>query len=156
MLLFPKKKSKEDTFSAIGCNCSNAFDHFFHDKRIHYHRGTKLKNTLWGWVDADWDGDREDEGQLPLHHRDKDTGDHVPIIFVDFPVLECEWTEYSNINTRSCREGVEVYFLTSVRQICPWFVYEIEIKWSLERDKFTHKEISTHTWTSVVNVVKGS
>ena len=118
----PKKKSKGDTFSAIGCNCSNVFDRFFHDKCIHYHRGTKLKNTLWGWV------------------------------------LECEWTEYSNIdiNTRSYREGVEVYFLTSVRQICPWFVYEIEIKWSLERDKFTHKEISTHTWTSVVNVVKGS
>ena len=40
------------------------FDYFFHDKCIHYHRDTELENTLWGWVDADWDGDREDEGQL--------------------------------------------------------------------------------------------
>jgi hypothetical protein len=72
-------------------------------------------------------------------------------------VLECEWTEYSDIdiNTRSYREGVDVYFLTSVR-ISPWFVYEIDIKWSLERDTLTHIEISTHTWTPVVNVVKGS
>ena len=87
-----QKNSKEDTFSAIGCNCSNVFDYFFHGKRIHHHRDTKLKKTLWGWVDADWDGDREDEGQLLLHHRDKDTGDHLPVIFVHFPVLECEWT----------------------------------------------------------------
>ena len=118
-----QKNSKEDTFSAIGCNCSNVFDYFFHGKRIHHHRDTKLKKTLWGWVDADWDGDREDEGQLPLHHRYKNTGDHLPVIFVGFPVLKCEWTDYSNID------------------IC---------------DKFTHRKISTHTWTSVVNVVKGS
>ena len=64
----------------------------------------------------------EDEGQLPLHHRDKNTGDHLPVVFMDFPVLECEWIEYSDIdiNTRSYRQGVYVYFLTSVR-ISPWF-----------------------------------
>ena len=53
----------------------------------------------------------EDEGQLPLHHRDKNTGDHLPVVFMDFPVLECEWIEYSDIdiNTRSYRQGVDVY-----------------------------------------------
>jgi hypothetical protein len=59
-----QNKFQTGHFSTIGCNCSNVFDYFFHVNRIHYHRDTKLKNTLWGWVDADWDGDREDEGQL--------------------------------------------------------------------------------------------
>jgi hypothetical protein len=81
-----------------------------------------------------------------LQRGDKDAADHLPAVFVDFPVLECECTDYSDINIRasSCREGGEVYFLASVRQLSPWFVYELEIKWSLESDQ------SRHTWNSVV------
>jgi hypothetical protein len=84
--------------------------------------------------------------------------DHLPAALVDMPVLECECTEYSDIdiNASSCREGGEVYILASVRQLSPWFVYELEIKWSFEHDKLTHTEFITQTWKSVANAVKGS
>lgn len=29
------------------------------DNGIQFGRGTKLKNTLWGWVDVDWTGDTD-------------------------------------------------------------------------------------------------
>ena len=73
-------------------------------------------------------------------------GLHHTAVFLDVPVLECECAEHSDVNMAesSCREGGEVYFLVSARGLVPWFVYEIEIIWSLESEQLTH------TWKSFV------
>ena len=52
--------------------------------------------------------------------------------------------EYSHVPSSSCREGGQVHFHVSVRGLVPWFVYELEIKWTLGSYKLAH------TWKSVV------
>ena len=90
---------------------------------------------------------------LTISHTKPDVSDAAgqhgldhPSVVVDLPVLECECTEYSDVNIEasSCREGGEVYFVVSARGLVPWFVYELEIKWPLDRDELMH------TWKSVV------
>ncbi len=70
--------------------------------------------------------------------------DH-PAIIVEAPVLECECTDYSNVDIEasSCTEGGQVDFFVSMRGLVPGFVYEFEIKWTLD-------DTLTHTWKSVM------
>jgi hypothetical protein len=73
--------------------------------------------------------------------------DH-PAVVVDSPVLECECKEtwspslHELSSTSTCEHSVVL--IVSVRGLAPQFVYEVEIKWSLESEKLTH------TWRSVV------
>ena len=80
-------------------------------------------------------------------------GLHHPAVVVDVPVFECECcehsdvassNEYSHVPSSSCREGGQVHFHVSVRGLVPWFVYALEIKWTLRSHKLAH------TWKSVV------
>jgi hypothetical protein len=62
-------------------------------------------------------------------------------------MLECECTECSRveeIEANACREGGQVDFIVSVRRLVPFFVYELQIHWTLEADDLTH------TWKLVV------
>ncbi len=68
-------------------------------------------------------------------------------------MFDCECTEYSDVASSneyshvassSCREGGQVHFNVPVRGLVPWFVYELEIKWTLRSYKLVHR------WKSVV------
>jgi hypothetical protein len=76
--------------------------------------------------------------------------DHTAVA-LDVPALECECTNHgtrqysdADMEASSCREGGELYFFVSARGLVPWFVYELEIKWSLDIHQITH------TWKSFV------
>ena len=75
------------------------------------------------------------------------------VVVIDFPVIECGCSEYldvtssdeySHVTSRSSREGDQVHFHVSVRDLVPWFVYEFEINWTLGSYKLAN------TWKSVV------
>ncbi len=60
----------------------------------------------------------------------KDEGHHwpdLPTVFVQFPVLECEYTEFwLNVKISSCRERGQVYFVVNINHLVPWFKCELE------------------------------
>ena len=82
--------------------------------------------------------------------------DHQPIV-LGFPELECECTEYSDVDSddehshvtsTSYREGDPVHLIVSFQDLVPGFEYMFEIEWTLVSDVLTRE----YRWESKVKV----